>query len=100
MTWKWNIFRSGLQGGYLVDSGFFCTVYVGTQSSLEDMHHHHCITVSSGNKLSSEIMTSEENNSGLLMLLPMCYLCVCTHVCVRVSDCLCVCVHMYVCPCV
>ena len=28
MTWKWNIFRSGLHGAYLVDSGFFCVMLV------------------------------------------------------------------------
>ena len=26
MTWKLDIFRSGLHGGYLVDNGFLCSV--------------------------------------------------------------------------
>ena len=28
MAWKYDIFRSGLHGGYLVDSGFFAVIWV------------------------------------------------------------------------
>ena len=40
MTWKWDSFRSGYHGGYLVDN-FFCTVIVAFRVQIFITHHQH-----------------------------------------------------------
>ena len=51
MTWKYDIFRGGEHGGYLVDSGFFAQREHGTQTptKIRILHantaHTHCTSV-------------------------------------------------------